>query len=175
MRLFTGISIPEELITVADRLEANNEKVNQVDWTRRENLHITTCFYGEVERHHLGDFSEQMEKLSEEQRAFTLKAEHLTTFPEEKPYMIWLKFKESKPFADLCDSLADISGQAEERFQLPHVTLARFKSHLTARHLDLDVPIKDIQIPVREFHLFESILLPNGPEYRKIRTFDISS
>ena len=173
MRLFTGISIPKEVIDFANKFKNENSKVQGVKWTREENLHITTCFYGQVERHHLGDFSDQMEKISEEQRAFTLKAEELTTFPEERPYMAWLKFKESKPFADLCDSLADISGQAEERFQIPHVTLGRFDSHLTARHFNLDLTLGDIQIPVREFHLFESILLPDGPEYRKIRTFEI--
>ena len=173
MRLFTGITVPDEVIQKAKKFEELNEKVQGVRWTREENLHITTCFYGQVERHHLGDFSDQMEKIAENQRAFTLKAEEILTFPEERPYMAWLKFKESKPFADLCDSLADISGQPEERVQIPHVTLARFDSHLTARHFKLEVDVEEIQIPVREFHLFESILLPNGPEYRKIRTFEI--
>lgn len=101
-------------------------------------------------------------------------------FPNvRRPRVLWAGLASGPELAALAayveTALAALGLPCEERAFSPHLTLARFDSPrgLDALHAAIEKagPLEFGAATAREFHLYQSVLKPGGPEYTRLATF----
>ncbi len=169
MRLFVAIALPEEL---RQRLAALQHGLPGARWVAPENLHLTLCFIGEVDRRQAQDLDAALAAIRGPR--FSLSLAGLGYFgTETKLRSIWVGI-------DPCETLkrlqakvaqaprhADIA-QSSSKFR-PHVTLGRFKAKTGERHADFisrHALFRAAPFAVEDFVLFSSFLSQGGAIYR---------
>jgi len=183
MRLFFGVDLPASLKEKIHRfLSPQRKKFNSLKWVEKENLHITIKFLGEVKEERLSKISEQITNAFKGLRNFELTLGDFGSFPEKGGLrVLWIGVdsgaEEMKKIHKILEkALSKLGFENEKREFVPHLTLARSRknSKLDFRELGL----KKLQLPpftVKEIVLFESILKPEGPIYKKIKIFNLSN
>lgn len=152
-RIFIAINLPEK---IKNKLAEGQKKWPELParWTRKENLHITLEFLGQIIDQDLIDFFPKIRKMAAEKKPFTLKLNKICYGPPKKdlPRMVW------------------VIGEKIKEFNLiPHITLARLKTW-EFKQLDLEERPKvdqeiDLSFEVNSIEIMESRLKRTGPEY----------
>ncbi len=184
MRLFVGISLPEELkqktIEVQKALHSAGSKIKLVE---PENLHITVKFLGEVEEGQLEGIKAILRSIMEKRAVFSLKIHGISYLPNKKflRTVALSVVDENNILKQIVDeinsSLSQIGIKDEIRDFKAHLTLARIKdvqSKITT--LLALMPLEDIdigEIEVKNFDLIESTLTETGPIYKRIEYFTL--
>jgi len=174
MRAFLGIPIPENLKSVIEKIQ---DKFSNFDikFVELENLHFNLRFFEELKE--IDKVKELLESISNQFYPFEIKIAGIGAFPS-KNYVrvIWLGVKEG--YQDLVNlaeiinnSLENLGFKSEERF-VPHLTLGRVRSGRNKNELiTLLKELENIEVgkmKVNELILFQSILSPEGPEYKEV-------
>lgn len=128
MRLFLAVSFPPDTVTwmteIQDGLRAHAIKGN---FTRRENLHLTLHFLGEISNEKVGALCRIMDELAAP--AFTLSLCGVGFFARERGDIWWVGLEHSIPLlslqAELGKRLSAAGFNVEQRPYRPHLTLAR--------------------------------------------------
>ena len=126
MRLFVAINFPDG---VKDRLESAVEGLRRqgvkASWSRRENLHLTLEFLGELDS--AAPVIAAMEQVRA--RRFSLRFAGSGRFRRAGGDIFWLGVARSGPLmhlqAELHEALRRAGMRLEERPYRPHLTLAR--------------------------------------------------
>lgn len=158
-------------------------ELSNVGWIRPENWHITLIFLGNFPGDRVVSLSNMLSDFFNKINPFHLYLDRFIYKPSIRdPKMIWAKFVSSKEFDEL---IFAIDKQLKEyynsqalaynvqirKFNIPHITLARLKNEYRAfPRLKFDEKIIS-ELKVKDCHLFESKLLPNGAEYQLLHTF----
>ncbi len=93
-RLFVAIRIPEQIkhamaAAQSELRQALPERV--VTWTKREQLHITLKFLGNVDAKCLDALNEQLRASCQGFARLTLRAQHVGAFPNARfPRVLWV-------------------------------------------------------------------------------------
>ena len=169
MRLFIAIEVSEE---IKAELKKVVDKLKEVDadvkWVRKEGLHITLKFLGEVDENGMDKIVNILEQISGEKNPFTVSFKGLGAFSDlKRPRVIWVGIERGK------EELKDIAKELDVREFSPHLTLGRVKSGRNRNELasaltdqnNLTMP----ELNVTKINLMESILKREGAEYRKRR------
>ena len=185
MRLFVALEIPA---AVRDNLAALVEKLRELSakvsderprWVRRENLHVTLKFIGEVAPAKLEGIRGVLLAIRSD-APVDLKFRGLGFFPnDQRPRVLWAGLDASPnlpPLAGDIDSALKTQGIARERRAFtPHLTLARLEPPGLHEKLRTAIQEKSKRefgsFQTREFHLFESKLKPSGAEYTTLASF----
>lgn len=180
MRAFIAIELPEAVRESLARQQARFRAVcPDARWTRPEGIHLTLKFLGEIS----GEQEAQVKKaLGQIERfeKFIVRAQGFGFFPGAKrPRVFWAGLAAPPELAGLAaqveSAMAQLGFPAENRAFSPHLTLARFKVPRPQPRLqELLVGQADLLLgtfEVSEFFLWESKLLPQGAEYRKVARF----
>lgn len=181
MRCFVGIRLGADVEAAATRVIQRLAACGQgVRWVRRENMHLTLRFLGELE---VTDIEEVQSALAAvEARSFALSLGRLGRFPERgRPRVVWMGVDGDTSglgelFSGVDAALRAIGMPGEAREFRPHLTLGRVRD-LRADWLGaaLDsVGVPPASAAVREFALFESRLGSDGPRYRAVATFPLA-
>lgn len=176
MRLFLGIPASDELKNQVGRFI--EEKPFRASWVKKENLHITLKFLGEVEERKTMEILENFEKIIKPIKYRELPFEGASCFPNEnRPRVLFLHFKEEKEILSYQKEIEEIffreGFKKEERDFKVHLTLARFKFPPEGEKLKVFLeklkkyPFKPFEIS--QIILFESILKPEGPVYNPLK------
>jgi RNA 2',3'-cyclic 3'-phosphodiesterase len=179
MRLFTALSLPDDMILKLDRLLAILRPEALIKWSPLDNLHITTKFIGEWPAERVPELAEQLAAL-QPREPFEIELRGLGWFPQERsPRVFWAGIHASAALADLAHEteqcLAKLGVAAEDRPFSPHLTLARIKNPVPLDPLRRKV--QDLQpaalgsFVAREFALFRSDPGSHASIYRKVRSF----
>lgn len=182
MRLFTGIDLSGHVIEALERLLELLEPTARLNWSRTENLHITTKFIGEW----------PAERLEEMKRALAavpspgpipIAIRKLGYFPTPRsPRVFWAGIEAGPGLASLAKetdaAVARLGVETEKRAFSPHLTLARIKE---------PVPLDDLRETIAglgslefgeftadRFYLYQSQLRPTGSVYTKLAEFSLS-
>lgn len=140
-------------------------------WARRENLHLTACFFGDVEEEWVTALADDLALGLSGIPPFRLEFEKISLAPpgSRAPTMIWAGFRPSRAYEDLARLVRAGArkyalGMPDEKELLPHVTLARFRSRQRA-----EAGIAQLEAPppftVSAAEFIESELSPAGPTY----------
>ena len=180
MRLFVALDIPEDVRSaLAAFLATLRPACRNARWMRMENLHVTLRFIGETP-------DEQIEIIKKALAAIPSRAtipitfRGLGFFPDERrPQVLWAGIKagvELVALAEAVDSaLGPLGIPREERTFTPHLTLARLESPRILHSLHEAVKnagrLAFGRTSAGEFHLYQSLLKPAGPEYTRLATF----
>lgn len=178
-RIFIAINLPEKIKQNLADLQYNWPSL-PVRWTKKENLHITLVFLGNVSDNELPGILDSVRKASSSHSGFQVKLEKVSYGPPHKkpPRMIWAIGEQSQELASLKKDLeGSLSKTADEKEFSLHITLARIQQW-EWRRMDLEEipeinePI-NIIFPVNSIEVMESRLKKGGAEYIVLESIDI--
>lgn len=170
-RIFIGIPINSELELGIKIFRDHYNKNDKLRWVPDENLHITLHFIGNTQVSELDNISDKINGLLQDYKPFKLKFESFEFAPKHTAYMIWARYHENEIFTQLSQAIAKAIKSKKDFKPLPHITLARFKPNKTKISINDSLPLS--QFYVKEFYMYESVLLPTGAEYNIIDKFKL--
>ena len=182
MRLFIGIPLPGEYAQLIRKIQESWKKrlASKVAWVRPELVHLTLKFLGEVDGNKIPSIVQAMRESArgsfEAQGGaggfFTLKG---------APRVIWIGLRQGREgcaayFEKLDGELAKAGFLAESKPFSPHLTVARVKAAVRSDDwsgLLLDLKRDWPAFTVSHVVLWQSILKPSGPEYRRVAEVEL--
>jgi len=165
-RLFIAIDFPED---VREALANRCFGVPAAKWVSKDQLHLTLRFIGDADDTLLSDIEETLHDVNASRFCLTLKGVGYFP-PRKKPNVLWVGMEPCEPLMVLRDEIErlmeELGLEPEPRKYHPHLTLARLRPEaplpkitgfLAANNL-----FKAENIPISEFHLYSSVLMPAG-------------
>ena len=169
-RLFVAVDLPE---TTKDQvLSLRQDDLPPGRWARREALHLTLHFIGDVPEAVARAYGRALRQV--EVSAFDLLISGVGQFPiEQRPRVIWAGVQNTAPLRELYEAVGaalESEGFRRERRRFhPHITLMRFKKPLrrglASRWLQAHLDFHAEPARIEQFTLFESQLQPGGAVY----------
>ena len=174
MRCFIGIDLPNVAIKEIQKIQKKLEPNFTGRLTSSENLHLTLKFLGEIEEDAINDVKKRLPSITHPPFELTLK--DVGVFSQKFIKIIWVKVSDVplQPLVDNC--LKDIF-KLENRF-MGHITIARVRSLADKKsflQLINATTVNEVSFMVKDFYLKESILTPDGPIYKNIDRYKLSS
>jgi 2''-5'' RNA ligase len=176
MRLFTALALPDE---VAQPLLLMQAGVPGARWQKREQLHLTLRFIGEVDGAEANAIDDALAAITAP--SFTLELKGVGSFGGKNPRDLWAGAAPNEALVHLNrkieSALQRIGLEPEARKFTPHVTLARLKNaprgavmdYLTDHALYASMPFA-----VTAFCLYSSKLTSDGSIYRVERAYPLA-
>lgn len=190
MRCFIAIELPEDIRNFIDKLISLNSSVEGVNIVKKDNLHLTLKFLGEVEAELIPILIKSLNNLANEFSPFNLKISHPGVFPDKiKPRVIWIGLESSKTIRELVakvdEEMSKHGFEREQRVFKAHITVARVKNPQNGRYIFEKIfksfrekmlnnsPTNKLDFQVREFVLMKSTLTPKGSIYEVLERFPL--
>ena len=180
MRLFAGVPIS---IENRERISRFTEKLRlsgcRAGWVRPDNLHFTLQFIGETPVAEQTQFRIALRAV--QFRAFPVKIISAEIFPHEKPRILYLKIADPIPLARLAGDVSSVLRAAgfrsvDNRPFLAHLTLGRIRNSAEAATYEEKTLLGcHLEEKIDRFVLYESKLLPTGPEYNLLEQYECLS
>ena len=178
-RLFVAIDLPDA--TKDQILSLRADDLPPGRWSRREALHLTLHFIGDVPEAVARAYGRVLARV--DGAAFDLRLQGVGQFPiNDRPRVIWAGVQNTAALRALHEAVGDAlerEGFRRERrrFQ-PHITLMRFRKPirrgLASKWLQRHVDFYAEPFRVEQFALFESDLQPGGAVYSQRGVYKLS-
>src|SRR5688500_3253912 len=176
-RIFIAIDISTEARRVcSNHIEGlrNEFREVRVGWERREKLHITLKFLGNVDDRLIPDVQTHILNVAAHHGPFQLKMTLPGVFPSSsKPRILWLGLDDrsnasSSLYKELETVCSRLGFKSEARAFKPHITIGRIResekaADLAKEHLARE--IEPVGFEVAEIVLYQSVLQPTGSVY----------
>ena len=179
-RLFVAIDLPE---TAKDEvLRLREDDLPPGRWPRREALHLTLHFIGDVPEAVARAYQRALAAV--EAPSFDLRIEGVGQFPiEARPRVIWAGVANRPALRAVYEGVGaalESEGFIRERRRFhPHITLMRFRKPLrrglASRWIDAHLDFYTEPFRVEQFVLYESELKPSGAEYAKRAVYSLGA
>ncbi|MDY6950781.1 MAG: RNA 2',3'-cyclic phosphodiesterase [Thermodesulfobacteriota bacterium] len=179
IRTFIAISLPESVRQAMGEAQDRLRKARfNVRWVRREGIHLTLKFLGDIDKGKVEKIQAAMESATKDLGPFTLLGEGVGVFPDfSRPRVIWVGISGEMPL--LLDlqrridvELKGLGFPKEKRPFKGHLTLGRAKGRLENRKLREALEglsgFQTASFPVESVVLFQSILRPQGAIYNRL-------
>ncbi len=166
-RCFVALPIPEEII---DEIQTCQIGLSNAKWTKRENLHITLHFIGEIP---IENFRMIQETLKEVQgKAFSIRIKNPKVFYKKNQQILWLGNEPNEPIISLRNQILKIIQKFVPPYKkeeyVPHLTIARLdrtdRKNLNNYLLTYE-NFSTKEFMINSFGLYSSILHPKGAIY----------
>ena len=190
MRLFVEAvlepSALDEVWSVGQEMRADPSfPENSVRWVKREAMHLTLRFLGEVDEGQLDQIEAAIAEL-EGVGHLDLRTSEVGSFGGRRPRVVWVGLARDEGFDQLQrlrdqldHALLSVGFEREQGAYRPHLTLGRVRRQATQRDLaairsavDAAQPM-DIRTAVDRVALVESRLLRDGPRYRRLASVEL--
>jgi RNA 2',3'-cyclic 3'-phosphodiesterase len=135
-RLFVAVTVPEGVKDAIEKAQAQLRRAapeGHVRWTRRDQLHVTLRFLGNVEAGRVAPLTEALQGCCQQFAPLHMRAEQIGFFPDSRfPRVVWVGVQDALDQLRLLQgavqtaTAAFTTEEAEERFA-GHVTLGRVK------------------------------------------------
>ena len=175
MRVFVAIELSEKKKEHFLLVRKSLEKVDaEVRWVKREAIHITLKFLGEVSKDKVEGIKNGLKKTLPGFGSFRIEIKGIGVFPHYgKPRIIWIGIEKAEKLKQLHRVIEDVcfmSGfEKEKRDFVAHITLGRIRS--LKKKNELIQKIKELdnfsfgEIIVKDVSLMESCLFSQGAKY----------
>jgi 2'-5' RNA ligase len=177
MRLFTALAIPDD---VAPSLFLIQAGVPGARWQRREQLHLTLRFIGEVDGRDAAAIDDALAAIAAP--SFTLALKSVGSFGGRMPRDLWAGAAPNQGLNHLQrkieSALQRIGLEPEPRKFTPHVTLARLKHSppgAVADFLADHALYASARFAVNAFGLYSSKLTSDGSIYRVEKEYGLTA
>ena len=174
MRCFIGIDLPFEAIKKIQKIQKKLEPNFAGRLTSSENLHLTLKFLGKIEDSVINDVKKRLFSIMHPPFESTLK--DVGIFSQKFIKIIWVKVSDV-PLQPLVDNCLNEIFELENRF-MGHITIARVKNladKTSFLQLINVTTVNEVSFMVKDFCLKESILTSDGPVYKDIVRYKLSS
>lgn len=176
MRTFVAVDLdPVIKDSLADLITRIGQEESGVRWVKRQGMHITLKFFGEVAESKILNMSDAIRKACDSLDSFHLSFTGTGFFPPQSrvPRVLWVGIAPSPDLANLHmrieDEFRKLGFPKEKRRFHPHLTLGRVKSNKEiSAILERLNDYRDSnfgRMHVERVTLFKSILKPTGAEY----------
>ncbi len=163
-RIFVAVNLPEDIKETLLRYQEQWPDL-PAQWIKKENLHITLQFLGNVSEKELEKISKEFALVGEKHPAFEGMFQHIVYGPTKtRPSMIWALLQDTSSLVllqkDICKAVSSILDVVKQPFT-PHITLAKLRQFEFQR-LELEEwPLieEEISLPfsVNSFEIMERI------------------
>ncbi|HEY3127989.1 MAG TPA: RNA 2',3'-cyclic phosphodiesterase [Acidobacteriota bacterium] len=183
MRCFVAVDLDngvrEKLRAVQAEMRNTGTRVRFIDPTA---IHVTLKFLGSIQEDWLSRIKQSLAQCSI-MRPFDVHARRLGAFPKlSSPRVFWAGVDPQPSLGHLqCRVEEELAwtGIKDERAFHPHLTLARVGERKGLEPLIDYIKINGESFDagsftVRDFHLYQSILKPNGAQYVKLASFALT-
>lgn len=179
MRTFIAIDLSPE---IKDQLEglvtSLKSSARNIKWVARENYHLTLKFLGEISEQQVEQVKSVLDEVARNHSQFNLMIKGTGSFPpgQSRLRVIWVGVAEARELLglqrDIEESLYQKNFPREERPFSPHLTIGRAKvpenQEKLRKELEKFSQKEFGSMKVKEITFFQSILHPQGPEYKII-------
>jgi 2'-5' RNA ligase len=184
MRAFIAVNIAADVLSEIDKVvERLAKQVRGARWVAPHRRHLTLRFLGETDETVLSALSETIDTACRKYPPFTLEVRGIGFFPSAKrPRILWAgAVRPPHVLGQMQNELEEAARlhgfEPERRRFSPHLTLARFRRPRYDPALielagELDEHAFGVS-PVEETVLYQSILKPQGAEYKVLRRFPL--
>lgn len=188
MRCFIGLPLPQSYQQgLGEVISACKPWLqSRVTWTRPGNWHLTLVFLGDVAADSLTRLSSALDGATGE--SFRMQAQGGGIFtdqrrPGSRPRVIWVGIgagsRQVTALAQMVGQCCEHHGFPRQRRAFaPHLTMARIKQARNdpwARVLSHLQTVRWPTITMDRMVLWESRLLPEGPQYQRVREFPLAA
>jgi len=182
MRLFTGISIPDNVIGSLDRLMSKLKPTARIKWSAPENFHITTKFIGEWPETRLDELKRCLATVPVP-GPLAIKVSGLGWFPNpHSPRVFFAAIHGPEALAQLAAdtdaATATLGIEREAKKFSPHLTLARIKEPdplIELKRAVAGLPSVEFgEFTADHFSLYLSKTSPAGSVYTQLAEFPFS-
>lgn len=159
-------------------------KFSRITWVKPENIHITLKFFGETDEKRMLEISRVLKEVAQRHDPFTIEVANVGIFGSSyNPKVIWFGIGQEEALkklgSDVLRSVESIGWEKDRQNFVPHLTIGRIKDavdkQLFQKVIDEHKETRMQDIHVREFHLFESVLMREGPIYKIIESYSLKS
>jgi 2'-5' RNA ligase len=173
------VSIPDPVL---QELERTMSKIRRLSLNARypklRSIHLTLKFLGDLESEKVQEVSRVLDTAVQSMEPFELNIHGMGVFPNlRRPRIIWVGVEAVPALQELQrhveENLLRLSFESERRPYRPHLTIARLKDtrNLAALKTFLEEEAAGPMagtFGVREVHLMQSVLRPQGAEYHQL-------
>ncbi len=183
IRAFLALEIPEDS---KDWIEQRRQEMARVAkgavrWVKREGLHVTLHFFGQIPTESVEKIGDIVGPVAAEVSPFELRVKGVGAFPSLRaPRVLWTGVEEegeTKPLKRLHASLEQALAQAgfpvEKRPFSAHITMGRVRKSLRMAWEGFQNLPPGPHFKVNELVLFQSILAPDGARYQPLKHFPL--
>jgi 2'-5' RNA ligase len=184
IRTFIAIKVvPHQLLLEQIGALKTAFKNERIRWVEPDDFHLTIRFVGNTTREQLYYLVDELATLEKTMGSFNLEIKGAGYFTsKDKPRVLFANVSESERLIQLVQKVESVVVAAGFHPELkefkPHVTLARIKRlEQTSSFFETMKRVSNQtfqHVVVRDFVLFQSILKPEGPIYKTIKTFNLS-
>jgi len=174
MRLFIGSFLDKELVQKVSFEDIEKLFEGNLKPVKKENIHMTWLFLGEVGAIHELPLQETIEKHIDVFKGLTFELKCLEFWPPKRqPRLIVLSGSLIKQIilAPMIQDIKLICKPDEKENFLPHITIARFKKDKTVDKKIKLPQIEKFNWQIKEISLIKSVLSSEGPNYIKCKTW----
>jgi RNA 2',3'-cyclic 3'-phosphodiesterase len=176
MRLFIAVTPPEAM---RDLVVETYAEIERARWVKKEQLHVTLRFLGDVEEEQAVLVREALRGIRAP--ALTLSIRGAGTFGRP-PRVLWCGLDPEEEITALARSIDDAVVQvglteADKPFA-PHLTIARFKNSPPAKIRSWLNGFEGLATPpftLGEFTLYQSTLSSSGAEHSAVEVFPLEA
>lgn len=184
MRTFIAIDLEEGIKKKLFFLLHELNKVSKgIKWVKKEGMHLTLKFLGEIGKEKIPEIESILKEISEKYNPFPLRLIGTGSFPPGKknPRVLWVGIEETKSLktlqAQIEEKLEKIGFEKEKREFHPHLTLGRVKAHSylggVLSQLEKEREASFGEMLVKKITFLQSILKPTGAEYKVLSEFEL--
>ena len=178
MRLFTAVTLPD---AVKEEIESICIGLPYVRWVKKDQLHITLCFLGEVDQNRLQEIQESLSEISFD--PFSLQMNGVGQFLTAKDInAVWLGVQDEERIVSLQKSvsrqLRALKIPVDKKKYKPHLTLARIKRSSDEKireYMQEFSKFHSHPFTVDSFQLISSRLYADGPVHTVESVFPLQS
>lgn len=179
MRCFVSIELPGNVKThIWEAFEdLRRSRLVVGPFVRKENLHLTLKFLGNVSKEKIGEIKSALAKI--DFRKFPIETGKVMFFPNEryvKTICVELVSHEIEDLKEAIEnSLSKLGFELDDRFN-PHLTIARVKGirdRKSFEHLLKNLSLPKLFFIAEGFSLMKSSLTKKGPQYEELENFNM--
>lgn len=183
-RLFVAIKIIPDaaFLSIYQKLRLQLS-LDKIKWVEPKNFHLTLKFIGKTPEDRLNVLHTALQKVAICHAGFDLCLQKTGIFGSSyQPRVIWLGSDEPAGLRilgdDVLNSLNTVGFLRDKQNFVPHLTIGRIKQLNNKKYFqDIIAQFRkafSLGIKVDKFFLYESILMPKGPVYRVLQSYDLS-
>ena len=175
MRIFIGIKLDEPLMEQIEKFLEPIKNINSpVRWVKRENLHITLKFIGEVPNEKFQQIAAVLSQNKFTTDSFDLQITGCGKFGKGNALnILWIGINHHKKLEEIYSTLENLLSKGgiakENRPFNPHITVGRNRKSFNFKSIIRILEEKQFEfisnLKVSQFQIFKSELTPDGPIY----------
>ncbi|MCP6718784.1 MAG: RNA 2',3'-cyclic phosphodiesterase [Patescibacteria group bacterium] len=187
-RIFIAINLPEKIKAKMIDFQSKWPEL-PVKWVKRNNLHITLIFLGNIPEKEIPEILEITDEITQKYNPFSINLNKIVYAPPKKipPKMVWVAGEKSEELERLYKDLENSlfvspfkeSLKPQSRPYSPHVTLGRINQWEFKRIEPEERPeIKEevyLKFEVNSIEIMESRLRKTGAEYTILKSYSLQS